>query len=208
LIPVFVVGLALCVGRWRRVGALLLLLWIIGQWTGLSFLVKSLHAPRYVAGFPAFALILALGVWRLRRPGLMLVAACLIAGWQLHYYFNTHIDAYNNGNLNEIALDNMAQQVAEVPRDAVVYLITPLRSLSLDANILLEYYDRFDVDLVHILTGDFSPVYLARLRFDRPAVFITSWQEDAIIQLLMRVIGAPTLNPDLPPAQYYFFYAE
>jgi 4-amino-4-deoxy-L-arabinose transferase-like glycosyltransferase len=62
LAPLFLLGFAYALWRWRAPGMLLLLLWVLGTSAGNTLLVDSLGYPRYVMVFPALALVMAVGL--------------------------------------------------------------------------------------------------------------------------------------------------
>ncbi len=104
LVPAFVLGVLHALRRWRQPGWLLLLLWVAAASLGNSFLLDSRQSPRYVVVLPALALLAAVGLhhtlrWLVRVRWLALaLLGTVVAGlavYQVNYYFNDHLPAYN-----------------------------------------------------------------------------------------------------------------
>ncbi|MFQ3647687.1 MAG: glycosyltransferase family 39 protein, partial [Anaerolinea sp.] len=105
LVPFFLLGLIVCVWRWRTLGGGLLFWWCVGVAVANLILNNEVDAPRYVVAFPALCAVTALGVhqlWRWAEVGLprlpwrAVAGALLIAlsAGQAHYYLGHHLQAY------------------------------------------------------------------------------------------------------------------
>lgn len=135
LIPLFLLGLAVCLWRWRSAGASLLLLWLAGTSAGSILMIESAVYTRYVVAFPALALLLALGLTttaRLLIPALrwrraLLVAVLLlISVGHVTYYFGAHLPELNRqlrDHWRQAVTDDAVLRAAALPPYTHVHFI-------------------------------------------------------------------------------------
>lgn len=142
LAGLFVVGLAICLWRWRRPGYLLLLLWLAFTLLGgiLTLAFESPQSLRANGSIPAAYLIALLPVAELLRlweesdggryypavgPGVVTLALLPVAVWHLHGYYFVQRTAFPVWNAFSTPETLTGRALAEINPDAVdAYVIS------------------------------------------------------------------------------------
>lgn len=126
MVPLFLIGLGLALGRLGLPGWLLVL-WVVGTVVGNTLIGYWVYTARYVVVFPAVALLLAVAFkWLLERfvrARLMLVLALLLALPQLFYYFGPHLTLYVPQSMRYPDHIDVAYRAREFPPETRVYII-------------------------------------------------------------------------------------
>jgi hypothetical protein len=147
LAPAALLGLAYAIWRWRRPGALLLLLWITLTSLGNSLLITPTSAARYVVEFPALTLLIAVGISAVTRLLLPERRAWLLAGaltivlavLQIGYYFGPHLSVYNyQVRLFDDGQDALFRS-ADFPPGTQVHVIGFVPLYEFDREVMLRY---------------------------------------------------------------------
>ncbi|MCU0513192.1 MAG: glycosyltransferase family 39 protein [Anaerolineae bacterium] len=190
LLPWFMVGLAVCLGRLRQPAGSLLLWWIVGSAAGLSLLASPLEAPRYLGLLPALALIVAAGViqpldWllpgaahdlRLRRlrNAVILLAAAGFTLAQVAYYtqqvlprFDRHVMQFEIDYAGSGAVypdtDDVLLRALALPPNTRVYIVSRKIVWDYNGEALTRYFGRPDLSIQHIFKEDLTDRLLRNL---------------------------------------------
>jgi hypothetical protein len=130
----FVLGLALMIGRWRRLESTLLVAWLIGVTVfGGILLTNPPSSPRYLTAAPVMCLLIALALdrlgttlgailsrdWRFGDQFSALVVVVLMV-WNLNFYFRVYTPRDNYGWLNTTVATAIGAYMQDRP-DAYVY---------------------------------------------------------------------------------------
>jgi len=166
-VPAFLLGLAVLIWRWRLLGALALIIWLLATSAGNIFIRDSAWTPRYIVAFPAVVLLMALGlrhalplIWPSEfRPKVRqwAVAALLVVmvGGQTVYYFGDHLAIFDRQFRRTSDVEDALFRAQELPTGTHVFIIVPyavwLYNLGIwrdffNMNVLLESRYPVEVD--------------------------------------------------------------
>lgn len=227
-VPVFLLGIAHAIRRFREPRMGLLLFWLGAVIIGNSLLANSGDASRYVVLFPAIALLIALGIVEtlrlLVRPrsarqevakvGLgrfkldtgaivLTVFAFVIAGINIWYYFTEHIPDHQEQFATAIISDDMLFRMKALPTQTNIFVMTNLWVRQEDINTILRFYGRDDLTAQVVTLGAFDDRYIEDhfSRAGRYAVFLIESHHPEVIPTLLTHfgIGTPYHSPyELP----------
>jgi hypothetical protein len=163
LTPLYLLGLMLCLWRWRSPGGGMLFWWGIAAGVGNALIISSVDAPRYCVVFPAMCGVLAVGadaVWRAveqLRPRAALrwgVAAALIiaALAQALWYLGHHIPFYTRAQFYDetdpingrtvMDQDDMVWRAVLLPPPVEIYLLGRGFKNTFGLEIAMSYFRR------------------------------------------------------------------
>lgn len=199
-VPFFLLGMGYALWHLRQPGMLLLLLWVLGTSAGSAALVSSGNAARFVVVLPALAMLMALGVrfimlhllpnrWHL--PLMLGIGAVLAAG-QVTYYFNTHLEVYNQQLRREYDAQDALFRVADFPDEQATIEVCLVADFPLDDAYLGEMREFLQLEnpLCYLQPGDIPPVVRTTAYFLMP--------EDAASLQRLQTYGetdGPTYSP-------------
>ncbi|MBZ0293981.1 MAG: glycosyltransferase family 39 protein [Anaerolineae bacterium] len=126
MVPLFLIGLGLALGRLGLSGWLLVL-WVVGTVIGNTLIGYWVYTARYVVVFPAIALLFAVAFhWllgRFLRTRYMIVIALLLAFPQVIYYFGPHLEVYVPQAMRYPDHIDAAYRSRDFPPETRVYII-------------------------------------------------------------------------------------
>jgi 4-amino-4-deoxy-L-arabinose transferase-like glycosyltransferase len=223
VVPAFLLGAAYALWRWRAMGTLLLLMWVLGTSVGNTLLVDSAGSPRYAMVFPALMMVVAVGIrytipliirngrwqtWAIALVGIGLALA------QVNYYFSQHLPMYNREframNATPDGYD-AALRSLEFPVGTNIHIIAPGPVNQIEAIGLIGLY-RGDVYLDTITPDEVTEAYIDDLscRVDH-AFFVEAGDFGTLSILRKHFFLRPaefSSNPDMLPEQrLLLFYA-
>jgi 4-amino-4-deoxy-L-arabinose transferase-like glycosyltransferase len=221
LVPLLMLGLALVVYRWRRAGALLLVLWIAVTSLGNSLMVASAYATRYVVVFPALVLLIAVGldetlrmVWPERRVNGRLVLLALVTGvlvvGQADYYFGPQLTAFNRQIRMKLDGNDALLRSLHFPPTTQIHIIAEPVFGAIYARSMMSYFN--DDYYVNVITpGELDEHYLRIISRDRDNAFFLESTDMQSLELIREqfALGRPQGSPyELPPhRELVLFYA-
>lgn len=192
LVPLFFLGLAIAVWRWRREGSLLLM------WVGLTILGNSLIADntwtaRYVVVFPALILLIAMGIrfvlplliptvsrrWQVIGVGLL---AVLCVG-QVLYYFTIHMLIYNQQIRPFLDHQDVGFRTVGMADGTSTYLLTDELTLELHITTLHRLTDT-DIDFRILQPFEFPYDLMAVLSSGTETVFFLEPEDTPTLHTL------------------------
>ena len=160
-VPVFLLGAAYALWRWRGAG-MPLALWVLLTAAGNSLMTYGAIYARYVVVFPALALLIALGVRQVaplilptriyRRYGtaILALAAIAIAAVQTAYYFGPHLTDYNWRIRPHADEQDALFRSVGFPPGTRIHLITPVSHDTAYVYGVLGYLaDHLSITIVH-----------------------------------------------------------
>jgi hypothetical protein len=134
-VPIFLLGAAYALWRWRGPG-MVLLLWVLLTSAGNSLMTYAAIYARYVVVFPALPLLMALGlrsVVPLVLPSrinmrfgtvLMVIITVVIAAVQTGYYFGPHLELYNQRLRSRADEEDALFRSVPFPPGTRIHLVT------------------------------------------------------------------------------------
>jgi hypothetical protein len=218
-VPLFLLGAAYTLWRWRGPG-MLLLLWVLLTAAGNSLMTYAAIYARYVVVFPALALLMALGV-RYVMPlilpsrinarlgtALMVIAVVATAAVQTVYYFGPHLDLYNQRLRARADEEDALFRSVPFPPGTRIHLVT---EQPLDApyvyGVLGYLADHLSVD---IITPDMvTPDYLLGLSRRIDHAFYVEPKDTLTPQTLAQyfTVQPPAYSPfNVPQDRQYVLY--
>jgi 4-amino-4-deoxy-L-arabinose transferase-like glycosyltransferase len=202
LVPVFFLGIAYALWRWRTAGGLLALLWIALTLLGNSLLFRPVLVPRYIVVFPALALAVALGIraviplifpQHLRKPATAVLVGGL-AVLQMAYYFGPHLSVYNR----QLRLYRDGQDAIfrsqDFPPNTQVHVIGVIPLYEIDLAQMLRYLRLEDLH-VDVWWERVTPQQIAALPRGVDHAFFLEPENSGTLELIRRYF-------DLEPPQY------
>ncbi len=220
-VPLFLLGIAYALWRWRGPG-ILLLSWIALTCVGNSLMAYSAIYARYVVVFPALALLMALGLravvplilptWLNARLGAVLMsgAALAIAAIQIGFYFGPHLQFYNQ-QIRPIPDDEDALfRSVPFPPGTMIHLVTDEKIADSYVYGLLGYLaDHLTVAIIH--PNELTPEFFASLPRSVDHAFYVEPLDTATPPLLAQhfTLQPPAYSPFNVPRekQYVLYYA-
>ncbi|MBZ0318949.1 MAG: glycosyltransferase family 39 protein, partial [Anaerolineae bacterium] len=205
-VPLFLVGLFWAIWNWRKSGPLLLILWLGLVALGNSLLSESATSARYVVVFPALALLMAVGLrqsvalllsnlWPKRAQfAVISLIAIAIAVTQTGYYFDRHMDAYNNGRLS-LDADDVMFRAADLPPNTHIHIVYDIEIMRFNLDTLSRYLHRPDLEVTPMYPERFTSFYLDGLPRDVNHAFFLPPDRYDLVALLVAYF-------ELDPAQY------
>ncbi|GIK67175.1 MAG: hypothetical protein BroJett018_49690 [Chloroflexota bacterium] len=205
-VPLFLLGLFWSLWNWRKSGPLLLILWLGLVALGNSLLSESATSARYVVVFPALALLMAIGLrqsvalvlsnrWPQRAQVVVIsLIAIAIAVTQTGYYFDRHIDDWNNGRLS-LDADDVMFRAADLPPNTHVHIVYDIEIMRFNLDTLRRYLHRTDLDVLPMYPERFTSFYLDGLPRDVNHAFFLPPDRYDLVALLVAYF-------ELDPAQY------
>ncbi len=152
-VPTFLLGLAVLLWRWRLLGALPLLIWLLATSLGNVFIRDSAWTPRYVVAFPAVVLLMAIGlrhvlplIWpeesrpRLRQRAIILLLTVMVGG-QFVYYFGDHMPIFDRQFRRTTDFEDALFRAREFPPGTHVYIVAPYAIWFYNLGIWHEFFD-------------------------------------------------------------------
>jgi hypothetical protein len=216
LVPVFLLGVALMLWRWRGVG-MVLLLWVLLTSAGNSLMTYSALYPRYVVVFPALALIIAVGlnetlalIWTAARSRTILLSAAVIifAAGQVAYYFGPHLSFYNDQIRPHPDEEDAMFRSAALPPFTQIHLISSeSHDDSYVKGVLGFVADYLTVDL--LTREQVTPEYLAGLSHRVNHAFFVEPSDPTTFGLLRTYfdLEPPAYSPyNLPVSKQFILY--
>lgn len=226
LLPVFLLGAAWMLWRWRA-GGLLLILWIAAAGLGNSLLRNNTDAARFVVLLPALPLVMALGLretWRLvagyeaarsaaggRLRSATLAALVAALAWgQIAYYYNEHLPAFNARFTGTLSIDDALFRAVRLPAGTEVYLISSLVIWQPNiASTVLFFRREADLTIQFYTPEEFAQGVASRLPRSRSYAFLVEPRDVETGRLLRERfnIGVAQVSPyDLPAEQQFLLY--
>ncbi len=216
-VPLFLLGLFWAMWHWRRAGPLLLILWLMLVAFGNTLLRESATSARYVVVFPALALLMAIGLrqsvalllsdhlTKRTQYALLTVLVIAIAVTQTGYYFDRHIDAWNNGRLTLDADDAMFR-AADLPPHTHVHIVHDIEIMRFNLDTLRRYLHRTDLDVLPMYPDRFNSFYLDGLPRDVNHAFFLPPDRVDLVALLVAYfeLDPPQYSPYAVPRQNQF----
>ena len=205
LIPLFLIGIAVVLSRWRT-SAFLILLPIIGY--SLSnglFILNPARYARYIGATPFVVLLIAIGTVRLfhstKRSWLLWTITLFIVVGQGVYYFVPHLAYYNTQfregrpypDIEDVMLRSVDFEVG-----TQIHLIVPEGLNRNDAQTFLRLFVD-DITVNTIYKGEFDEDYLQELSSDVSHVFYITADDGRSRHILTQTYG--DLTPQSSPYQ-------
>lgn len=157
-VPIFLIGFGVLLWRWRVLGMLPILIWVVATSMGNALFIRDYAwTARYVVAFPALVLMMALGLrhflpllWPPQyRPQIrhLAVAALLVAlaVGQVVYYFGDHMPTFNRQFRTNTDVDDALFRAQELEPETHVYLIVPYAVWLYN---LIIWHDFFNMDVL------------------------------------------------------------
>lgn len=216
-VPVFLLGAAFALWRWRTPGALLLFLWMMASSFGNSLLVGSAVASRYLVVFPPMALLLALGI-RFTLPLLPLKASAraaatvgvtvLLCGAQVWYYFGPHLQAYQSQARPRRDIQDAVLRSVDFPVNTRIHIISdPLDDRFYGNEMLGFFAPGLLLDVVR--PQDITEEYILALTWGVDHAFYFAPTDVDLLRFLQKYLylEGPQLSPyPMPPRKQYVLY--
>lgn len=183
LVPLYLVGLATLVMRWRQPGSILLLVWMAGVALGNGLIQQNVFTSRYVVVFPALVLTLVVGIEQIVQIGgrvsrrlfqsftpdpvgaatrLLIEAAAMLAITQAVYYYGQHLDRYNQQIRPYYDFIETAARARSFPPGTQVHVITRDAFSDWQYAVTVNYYG-LDIRWEQILPAKLREVDLRAL---------------------------------------------
>jgi hypothetical protein len=224
LVPIFLLGVAFIVRRFRQPGMLLLALWLVGVALGNSLLRISGASTHYVVAFPAIALVLALGAHETLQliPATrtskfpMILLAIGLGIIQVTYYFGPHLSNFDNDFRRSRPypdLEDVVYRSLDYPPGTQVHVVNPsIFDPNFAANFL--YFFRDDLKTDGYVTGALNADLLAALPRTVDHAFFLSAGDVQTLSLLQTyyqsALEGPFFSPynGVPEKQLILFYVH
>jgi hypothetical protein len=218
-VPLFLLGAAYAIWRWRGSG-MLLLLWVGLTSAGNSLMTYAAIYARYVVAFPALALLMALGVRSVvplilpsriyRRFGVALVVIIIVAVgvMQTGYYFGPHLERYNIQMRTRADEEDAIFRSLAFPLATRIHLVTwELLDESYVYGVLGYVSDRLSVTIVR--PDQITPDYLLGLSRRIDHAFYVEQKDTTTPQTLAQyfTVQPPAYSPfNVPRDKQYVLY--
>jgi 4-amino-4-deoxy-L-arabinose transferase-like glycosyltransferase len=226
LVPFFLMGVAYVAYQWRSPAVAVLLLWVLLTSVGNMQSWESAKTPRYVVVMPALALLTAVGVRVLLDfmfsskkqfrlvVGIMVVLGLVASVLQANYYFNEHLEDFNQDYRRiEPGLDGMDAvfRSLDFPPGTHIYILGSEAFNTFQAETLLEYH-RDDLALWVVMQDNLAPFFteLTREEGDADFAFYIAPRDKETRDLLASYfeLSPPQYspNPDVPQEEQMVLY--
>lgn len=226
--PLFVIGAAAALARWRWPAVLPLALVLTYALGNAIFIRDAASSPRYVGALPAIALLMAFAIsagWaalvRLRAPRWLpaAAAAVILTGAtlaQATYYFGPHLDHFKLMHRRSVTFadpwDATLRVNATLPRATQGIYIGRPAAPGQESSLLLGYLQNGNLyPFLNYEAGMISTRTLRDLPRDRGYAFLVETRHDDVIALLYRTFpqaAAPRYAKEViePREQYALVY--